>query len=106
MARNNDKPVPCRSCRFQQGGVCLRNPPSAVNIKGQIVAFFPQVLGGVYGCFAGERGVFKTCGTCVGHQKCSIWNGIQTTTYAGSVEDRNCDGWHCSDWKGEEDVKE
>jgi hypothetical protein len=100
MPRDNDKPFPCKDCRFEIGSVCFRNPPSSVWIGGQLNTFYPSIHNVASGCFAGEPRVKRSCSTCVGNEQCTIFTHIQTT-HAGSVEDRSCDDWHCTDWKGE-----
>jgi hypothetical protein len=103
MPRANDKPFPCTNCRFAIDRECRRNPPTAISdidsvdyeYRSSIQAQFPPADSG---CFAGEPRVQRSCATCIGNEECTIFKYIQTT-HVGSVEDRSCDDWHCTDWE-------
>jgi hypothetical protein len=99
MTRANDKPFPCRDCRFRgcakpDGGhlICRRNPPNC----GESGDEFPMVwLDGSTNCFAGEPRVERSCDNCIklGRISCQLFN-----KYEISMSIRN--GWHCSEWEG------
>jgi hypothetical protein len=103
MPRNNEKPFPCKECRFAINAnppeasaiyECRRNPPS-VDCEGQ--AAWPIV--GKHdeeGCFAGEPKVQRSCRNCKIDSTCFVrirCNGQEICT----LED-----WHCSEWEARE----
>jgi hypothetical protein len=100
MSRNNDKPFPCKDCRFRgltkpEGGylICRRNPPTF----GDDGYEFPMVwLNGSTDCFAGEPIMQRSCDTCRMKTCCGIWHLL------GSDGGFDLNGWYCSDWKEKE----
>ena len=92
MPRNNDKPFPCKECRFAnlERSECYRNPPD--NGRPAYIHAYLQ-LG--WGCFAGEPRVQRSCDNC---------RFEETTACHTFGELRHClrdkPGWHCCEWEG------
>jgi hypothetical protein len=95
MPRDNDKPFPCKDCRFEIGGVCFRNPPSAVWIGGLRNTFYPSIHNVASGCFAGEPRVQRSCDTCRIKNTCGIRKDLLSM-------DTDLIEWHCCEWEAKE----
>jgi hypothetical protein len=111
MPRANDKPFPCKDCRFRVGGRCRRNPPTGAEIVqyleaevGNAKTCDPVMVAiGVFpaageGCFAGEPiKRQRSCMNC-GKEDCLIPAKLDLKDIEGRFYEPNMT-WHCSDWE-------